>query len=140
MRSSRSRSAHRFQARGGAPYVRGLESRKRRRDQIEAELEGVLDALGADGLPNEVELRALWPELSNSERRRLLAAGIDAIMLRRGQGRSIEERVLILWHGEAPADFPRRGRRYPLAPFRWPDNRELEATVAIGQPVAGKRP
>ncbi|MGH3029636.1 MAG: recombinase family protein [Gaiellaceae bacterium] len=112
-------------------YVRGLEARKRRRDQIEAELEGVLDASGAEGLPNEVELRTLWPELSNSERRRLLAAGIDAIMLRRGQGRSIEERGLILWHGEAPADFPSRGRRYPLAPFRWPDERDLQAAVAV---------
>jgi hypothetical protein len=67
-------------------YVRGLEARKRRRDQIEGELQGVLDASEAESLPNDVELRALWPGLSNSERRRLLAAGIDAIMLRRGQG------------------------------------------------------
>jgi site-specific DNA recombinase len=112
-------------------YVRGLEARKRRRDQIETELEGLLDASGAQDLPNEVELRALWPELSTSERRRLLAAGIDAIMLRRGQGRSIEERAFILWHGEAPADFPSRGHRYPLAPFRWPDDRELVAAVPV---------
>ena len=54
------------------------------------------------------------------ERRRLLAAGLDAVILRGGRTLSIEERSWFLWNGDAPTDFPSRGKRVPLAPFAWP--------------------
>jgi hypothetical protein len=38
---------------------------------------------------------------------------IDAIMIRRGN--DLRERTVILWHGQAPDDLPRRGKRVPLA-------------------------
>jgi hypothetical protein len=78
--------------------------------------DGVLTRPAADraaGLP------ALWPDLSTQDRRQQLAAGIDAIMLRRG--RDIATRTLILWAGEAPDDLPARGRRVALASFAWPE-------------------
>jgi hypothetical protein len=112
-------------------YLAGLEARKRRLDEIEAGLEDALAAAIDDGLPDDVELRSLWPGLSTDEKRRLLAAGIDAIVLRGGRGRSIAERTLILWRGEAPAGLPARGRRVPLASFAWPDDREVEAGEAV---------
>jgi site-specific DNA recombinase len=65
-----------------------------------------------------------WPSLSISEQRHLLSAAVDAVMVRavRGSGRAVpvEERVLLLWHGQAPDDLPRRGRRVPLSSFSWP--------------------
>jgi len=58
--------------------------------------------------------------LSIEEKRRLLTAGIDAVMLRQGKTLPIEERALVLFRGQAPAGLPSRGRRVPLAPFQWP--------------------
>ena len=113
-------------------YLAGLQARKRRLDGLEAELETVLaGAVGRDILPADVDLRSIWSELSIDEKRRLLAAGIDAIILRGGRGRLIAERTLVLWRGEAPAGLPARGRRVPLAPFPWPDDRELETGEAL---------
>jgi hypothetical protein len=71
------------------------------------------------------DLTEAWPSLSVSERRHLLAAAVDAVMVRavRGSGRAVplEERVHILWRGQSPNDFPRRGRRVPLSSFAWPE-------------------
>jgi site-specific DNA recombinase len=85
------------------------------------------DAKGrsADVLPDTPgSLIEAWPILSIAEKRQILSAAIDAVMLRpvRGSGRkvSVQERVLILWRGEAPDDLPRRGRRVPLKSFDFP--------------------
>jgi hypothetical protein len=102
-------------------YVEGLSAREKRAGNLTRDLHGSLAALGRS-LPPAADLRTTWPSLSLDERRRLLGAGIDAIMLRSGKRRPIEERALILWRGEAPDDLPRRGRRVPLAPFIWPDD------------------
>jgi hypothetical protein len=67
-----------------------------------------------------------WPNLSLQERRRLVSAAIDAVMVRSvgrgGWSTPISERALILWRGEAP-DFPSRkarGRHPQLRSFEWP--------------------
>jgi DNA invertase Pin-like site-specific DNA recombinase len=101
-------------------YLAGMESRQQAVDEArtalaEASDNGPLNLVGAD-----VDLSALWPDLPVSERRHFLAAGIDAIMLRRG--RELDDRLLVFWRGEAPDDFPSRGRRVPLASFVWPDD------------------
>jgi hypothetical protein len=60
----------------------------------------------------------IWAELSTAERRRVLAEGLDCVMLRRGS--SVADRSLILWRGEAPDKLPRRGLApAPLVAFDW---------------------
>jgi DNA invertase Pin-like site-specific DNA recombinase len=75
-----------------------------------------------------------WPTLSIAERRHLLTASIDAVMVRavRGSGRAVpvQDRVHILWRGEGPGDLPRRGRRVSLASFAWPEQPPAEVRVA----------
>jgi hypothetical protein len=61
-----------------------------------------------------------WPALTVIEQRDLLAAGIDAVMIRRGR-LPLDERAFVLWRGELPDSVPRRGRRLPLTRFEWPD-------------------
>jgi site-specific DNA recombinase len=99
--------------------------------------QGVLDSAGADLTEARQasafadalsltpgDLAEAWPSLCVSERRHLIAAAVDAVMVRavRGSGRAVplEERVLILWRGQGPDDLPRRGRRVPLSSFSWP--------------------
>lgn len=70
------------------------------------------------------ELREAWPVLGVPERRAILTGAIDAVFIRAngesGGQPAVVERALILWHGEAPDDLPRRGLRVPLASFDWP--------------------
>jgi site-specific DNA recombinase len=60
-----------------------------------------------------------YEALSLAERKRILGASIDAVIVRRGHARvPIEERVTILWRGEGPDDLPRRGRENgPVRPY-----------------------
>jgi site-specific DNA recombinase len=102
-------------------YLEGLTARQRRVGQVEEQLAAAFADRGAVDLPPDVNLRDLWSDLSIEEQRRLLAAGIDAVMLRQGKTLPIEERALVLWRGEAPKDLPGRGRRVPLKPFEWPE-------------------
>jgi site-specific DNA recombinase len=62
----------------------------------------------------------IWDELPATERRRVLAEGIDCVFLRRTGQAPIADRSLILWRGEAPDDLPGRGvRPVELIPFDW---------------------
>lgn len=100
-------------------YVDGLRSREQRVREYSRDLHGALAALGRD-LPRL--RRTTWATLTLDEQRRILGAGLDAVMLRSGRRLPIEQRVFIFWRGEAPDDLPRRGHRVPLAPFIWPDD------------------
>jgi hypothetical protein len=63
-----------------------------------------------------------WAGLGAAEKRTLLTASVDAVMVRRtGANVAVADRALLLWRGQAPDDFPRRGHRVPLASFIWPD-------------------
>jgi site-specific DNA recombinase len=111
-------------------YLSGLEVRQKAVDDARSVLaehhqEDDLDDLGEAGQ------RDLWPTLPVSERRRLLALGVDGIMLRRG--RELDERVWIFWRGQGPDDLPSRGRRVPLASFAWPDDRPDDPGEAFAQ-------
>ncbi len=108
-------------------YVAGLEVRQRRFDEARERLDVALGPTVA--LPAVADLGDLWGDLSVGERRQLLAAGIDAVMVRRGRD-GIESRSLVLWHGEAPDDFPRRGRRGPLESFPWPNGDPIDAGIS----------
>jgi site-specific DNA recombinase len=104
---------------GRDAYAAGLTSRRQRQNDAQQALDAAVVGSAPAGLPIAAGLPALWPDLSTQDRRQQLAAGIDAIMLRRG--RDIATRTLILWAGEAPDDLPARGRRVPLASFAWPE-------------------
>jgi DNA invertase Pin-like site-specific DNA recombinase len=60
-----------------------------------------------------------YDQLPITDRKRILAASIDAIIIRRGHSRTpIADRVTILWCGEGPNDLPRRGRNNgPIRPY-----------------------
>jgi len=105
---------------GRATYTAGLTARQRKQHDAQQALDAAVGSAAVD-LPTFADLSTLWPGLPTEDRRRLLAAGIDAVMLRRD--RDIAARTLILWAGEAPADLPARGRDVPLASFAWPDGR-----------------
>ncbi|MGH3075276.1 MAG: recombinase family protein, partial [Gaiellales bacterium] len=116
---------------GRDAYARGLAARQRRQAEAQRAYDDAVAGSAIDGLPPVADLRALWPSLSTADQRRILAAGVDAVMLRRG--RDLDLRLLVLWAGDAPDDLPRRGRRVPLAPFDWPDDRPVEPRLALAQ-------
>ena len=78
-------------------------------------------------------LTSAWPKLATSEKRALLTASLDAVMVRSGRNVPVEDRVLVLWRGEGPEDLPRRGHRVPLASFLWPDETPANVRVPVSQ-------
>jgi site-specific DNA recombinase len=120
---------------GHEAFTEGLVKRQGDLDAARGALAEARDRAGfAQALPAEpFDLVELWPSLTLDERRKLLRAAVDAVVIRavRGSGRQVPigERAIILWRGQAPADFPRRGLRTELASFVWPDEGEGEAGV-----------
>jgi site-specific DNA recombinase len=120
---------------GQERFRAGAEQRQQELERARAELHAARqDSVFADTLNlTSGSLLEAWPSLNVPEKRHLLSASIDAVMIRavRGLGRAvpIEERVLVLWRGQAPDDLPRRGRRQPLAAFPWPDEDPADPRV-----------
>jgi site-specific DNA recombinase len=85
----------------------------------------------ADALELTGSLGKDWPSLTVTEKRHLLTAALDAVMIRCARAVPIQERVCILWRGDGPDDLPRRGRRVPLASFSW-DEDPAHVAVAGG--------
>jgi DNA invertase Pin-like site-specific DNA recombinase len=106
---------------GRDAFLEGLRAREGRLDAARA-AHGALVSTAAAALPEAVTLTDMWPTLPLDDQRKILAAGVGAVFLRRG-GRSLplEKRVHICWCGEEPHDLPRRGVAEPLRPFEWPD-------------------
>ena len=111
-------------------YRAGLQVRQGAVEEARARLDALAATMGATGVPPVADLEATWPDLTIAERRRILTAGIDAIMLRRGSS-PIGERALVLWKDEAPDDFPRRGRRVPLCSFEWDTDKPGVAGMTV---------
>lgn len=119
-------------------WLKGYRARQERRDNALHKI----DRHYADtAVENPVSLRAEWENLSTRERRSHLAAGIDVVFLRQcGQSahggnpseerkrQIVEERTLVLWRGQGPAEFPKRGRFNSFSPFLFPD----ESPTGIG--------
>jgi site-specific DNA recombinase len=100
-------------------YLAGLIERQRALDQERARLDDVRRATPALAVH---DIPSLWPDLSVSERRVVLAAGIDAVVVRRATrpGRAaFAQRIGILWRGQAPPDLPGR-RQAKLRPLPVP--------------------
>jgi site-specific DNA recombinase len=123
---------------GRESFEAGLATRAKAVELARATLAPAKERAGfAASLPMTAgALVEAWPSLTITERRRLVGAAIEAVFVRsvRGSGRAsrIDERVVICWRGEAPADLPARGRRLPLSPFSWPDENPRE----VGMPLA----
>ena len=94
-----------------------------RRERVDVAVRAVEDlrvrsAPLGDMIPGD--LVEAWPRLDVAHRRRLLAAGLECVVVwPHASGSLPGERMGLIWRGDAPDDLPRRGRRVPLAP--WPD-------------------
>jgi hypothetical protein len=89
----------------GSGYHAALELRAAAVDQARAELQQA-----SASVPSAEAIEG-YDELPVEERKRILSSSIDAVIVKRADGREpIDERVTILWRGEGPDDLPRRGR------------------------------
>ena len=94
---------------GADAYRDGLRVRRERVDEARR---AVADAQGVAVLPFGLTGEGVWRDGTLDERRILLAALVDAVFVRRahsrGKGTPIDDRVVILWSGDAPGDLPGR--------------------------------
>jgi site-specific DNA recombinase len=72
------------------------------------------------------ELRSDWPGLTLEERREILRAGIDTVLVRRALRRTahlpIRNRILVLFRGDAPDGLRDNGRSGPIRSWTWNDD------------------
>jgi DNA invertase Pin-like site-specific DNA recombinase len=82
-------------------------------------------SLFADG-PDVRELRDDWPSLTLAERREILRAGLDAVLVRRGPSPTRRlpalKRILVLPRGESPEGLADNGRSGPARAWAWNDD------------------
>jgi site-specific DNA recombinase len=101
---------------GRDAYIAGIQARQAALEAAQADLDG---SGTGPALPAQ-DLQKAWPDLTRDEQRQLLASAIDAVFVRPGsRWDPIEERVLILWRGEAPTLLPKRGQRLEMEPYTW---------------------
>ena len=98
----------------GQGYHDALATRAQAVEEARAGLQGATASTPA-GLADV----ASYDDLGVADRKRLLGASIDTIIVHRGHSRTpIEDRVTVLWRGEGPDDLPRRGRdNGPIRPY-----------------------
>ena len=100
-------------------FVAGLEARQERLADAEARRRDLF-AEDATALPPVARVGELWPTLTTAERRRVLERAFAAIVVRPLGRVPVEQRMIPIYSGDAPADLPGRGRRVPFGPFRLP--------------------
>ncbi|HTE59405.1 MAG TPA: recombinase family protein [Solirubrobacteraceae bacterium] len=101
-----------------------LEDAERALQEVEDRLHQLTASLAAGG-PDVRMLRADWPVMSIDERREIIRAGLDAVLVRRAASRSfpqppVRDRILVLFRGQGPAGLTR-----PITPaiqgWSWDD-------------------
>ena len=106
-----------------AAHQRALTDAERALSEAEDRRDQLAHSHAHDG-PDVRELRADWPSLTMSERREILRAAVDAILVRRssrrGLGADIGERILVLFRGEARAEL--LNGRGPIISWAWDDD------------------
>jgi hypothetical protein len=102
---------------GRERFEQGLRKRQERLEEALARLAEL--RARRPNVELSVRLIDVWPTLTVEEKRTILSAAIDAVMIRKAKGAAIDARTKILWRGEAPSDVPRRGFRPPLKSFNW---------------------
>jgi site-specific DNA recombinase len=107
-----------------ASHQRALEDAERELADAEDRAHR-LAASEAEGGPDVRELRADWPTLTLEDRREILRAGIDAVLVRRAASRTarppVTDRILVLFRGEAPDGLADNGRSGPVRSWSWDD-------------------
>jgi DNA invertase Pin-like site-specific DNA recombinase len=93
--------------------------------QAEDHLHQVAASLTAQG-PEVRELREDWSSLTLAEKREILRAGIDAVLVRRAQSPTAKppaaDRILVLFSGTAPVGLADNGRSGPVTTWTWNDD------------------
>lgn len=100
----------------GAPVGEELDGA---RAAVEAARELVIELTRSTLMPPPAQLRAAWPQMEVTERRRHIAMLIDAVVVREDRGRGLDDRVLIMSFGTRPSELPARGKAVRLAPIKW---------------------
>jgi site-specific DNA recombinase len=120
---------------GAAKFRAGVEERQRKLDTArDALAQARRESLLADELVAlSGDFSADWPKLSTAEKRHLLSSVLDAVFIRAGRGLPVERRSLLVWHGQAPGNLPRRGRRVPLESLAWPEDKRPAAGRAAAR-------
>ena len=128
---------------GKDAFLEGLESRAEIVRVAQAKLNEARqqNAMNGHDASTPGALIEAWPTLTIAEKRALLTASLDAIFIRNGGGMNVpvEDRTLLLWRGEGPDDFPRRGHRVPLESFPWPDKTPANVRVSRGKDAKPRR-
>ena len=93
---------------GADRFAEGLAERARMVDDAREDVEQARRE--HSGLPDLVTLRELWPGLTTVDRRRLLTAAVDCVVIA-GKGPLTSNRVRVCWNGTGPSGLPGRGKR-----------------------------
>ncbi len=106
-------------------YPEGLQRREEALDAAEQRIADIGGAGQLMNLPSRLSVTDAWPELTSDERHRVLRGALDFALVRRAQGPglrlSTQERVAIVWAGQAPSGLSRPGFSADVAelPFDW---------------------
>jgi site-specific DNA recombinase len=100
-------------------FIEGLQVRVAAVEDATAAVAAAHVAPLPAGVPAGADIAAVWPDLSVQDRRDLLAASIDAVVLAPANRRAVpvSERCIVFWAGTAPTDLPRRGSQEALRAF-----------------------
>jgi DNA invertase Pin-like site-specific DNA recombinase len=116
----------------GAHQAR-LEELERALTEAEDRLHQLTASLAVAG-PDVRELRDDWPSMTLAERREVLRAGIDAVLVRRGPSPTTRlpaaDRTLVLFRGTAPDGLADGGRSGPVTTWTWDDDPASLAAAA----------
>jgi site-specific DNA recombinase len=108
-----------------AAHQTALQAAERELIEAEDHLQEITALLSAKG-PDVRELREDWPSLTLGEKREILRAGIDAVLVRRGPSPTAKppaaERILVLFRSTAPVGLADKGRSGPVTTWTWDDD------------------
>ena len=104
-------------------YLRAVHEAEARLERLSSQSSAVEEGLTADH----------YLALDLPDRREVLGGFVDAVFVRKSRGRGrnvdpIEDRVRVLWRGQAPADLPRPRRASEIVSFDF-DEGEVETRV-----------
>jgi site-specific DNA recombinase len=94
---------------GAQAFGDGARQRRQAVDHARATLDRIREKAGIGDLPLAADLEQTWGGMTVDDRRSLLQAGLDAVVIDRGRA-PIDKRATVYWRGEAPADLDLRGR------------------------------
>jgi hypothetical protein len=110
---------------GIAAHQEALSATESALADAEDRLHQLTASLAASG-PDVRELEADWPSLTLDEKREILRAGIDAVLVRRASSRTaklpVSDRILVVFRGQAAGGLVDNGRSGPITTWTWDDD------------------